>query len=62
MAQRKVSTARTALYPGSFDPVNRGHLDVIGRILPLFERVVIAVIENPAKRALFTAAERVGML
>jgi pantetheine-phosphate adenylyltransferase len=52
----------TALCPGSFDPPTNGHVDVIRRVASLFERVVVAVIDNPAKESLFTAEERVGLL
>jgi pantetheine-phosphate adenylyltransferase len=52
----------TALCPGSFDPPTSGHTDLIDRAIGLFDRVVVAVIDNPSKRALFTAAERAGML
>lgn len=53
---------RHALYPGSFDPVTRGHLDVIERAARLFDRVVVAVIENPSKAPLFNTSERVALL
>jgi pantetheine-phosphate adenylyltransferase len=51
-----------ALYPGSFDPVTLGHLDLIARGAALFGRLVVAVADNPRKKAAFTAAERVAML
>jgi pantetheine-phosphate adenylyltransferase len=51
-----------ALYPGSFDPITNGHLDVIRRGCKLFDRLVIAVGQNPDKQALFTKAERVEMI
>jgi pantetheine-phosphate adenylyltransferase len=51
-----------ALYPGSFDPVTLGHLDLIARGAALFSRLVVAVADNPRKRAVFTAEERVAML
>jgi pantetheine-phosphate adenylyltransferase len=51
-----------ALYPGSFDPLTNGHLDIIDRTAQIFDRVVIAVLENPSKRPLFTTAERVAMI
>jgi pantetheine-phosphate adenylyltransferase len=53
---------RIALYPGSFDPVTRGHLDILDRASLIFDRVVIAVLENPAKTPLFSTAERVELL
>jgi pantetheine-phosphate adenylyltransferase len=53
---------RTAVYPGSFDPVTFGHLDILDRAAAIFDRVVVGVLENPAKTPLFTAGERVEML
>jgi pantetheine-phosphate adenylyltransferase len=52
----------TALYPGSFDPLTNGHLDIVDRTAQIFGRVVIAVLENPSKQPLFTTAERVAMI
>ena len=53
---------RTALYPGSFDPVTFGHLDVAERALRVFDNVIMAVANNPYKETMFTADERVAML
>ena len=52
----------TALCPGTFDPVTNGHLDIIGRTSTTFDRVVVAVLENPSKQPLFSVDERVQML
>jgi len=52
---------KLALYPGTFDPITNGHLDVIKRSRELFDRVVIAIAENPAKKPLFSIDERVDM-
>ena len=52
----------TAIYPGSFDPVTNGHLDVAGRALKLFDRLIIAVAHNPEKHGLFTPQERVELI
>lgn len=52
----------TALCPGTFDPVTNGHLDILERASRLFDGVVVAVLENPAKEPLFAAEERVTML
>ncbi|MFH1330420.1 MAG: pantetheine-phosphate adenylyltransferase [Actinomycetota bacterium] len=52
----------TALVPGSFDPPTNGHLDIIERCADIFDRVVVAVANNPSKAPLFTAAERVALL
>lgn len=51
-----------AVFPGSFDPITFGHLDVIGRGRKLFDELVIAVGRNPGKHPLFTAEERVAMV
>ncbi len=50
---------KTAIYPGSFDPITNGHIDIIQRGARIFPRILIAVLENPKKQTLFTAAERV---
>jgi pantetheine-phosphate adenylyltransferase len=52
----------SALYPGSFDPVTRGHLDLVERALPLFDRLTVAVARNSSKQATFAVDERVRML
>lgn len=49
---------RAAVYPGSFDPITNGHLDILRRSLRLFDRVIIAVADNVKKRSLFSAQER----
>jgi pantetheine-phosphate adenylyltransferase len=53
---------RVALYPGSFDPVTNGHLDVLQRALAVFDRVVVAVLVNPRKTPLLPVETRVGVL
>ena len=53
---------RIAIYPGSFDPVTNGHLDIIKRGLKLFDRIIVAIMQNPAKESLFTVEERREML
>lgn len=52
---------RIALYPGTFDPLTNGHLDIIGRAVKLFDKLVIGVAINEGKGPLFTLEERVGM-
>jgi pantetheine-phosphate adenylyltransferase len=53
---------RTAIYPGSFDPLTNGHLDVIERAVKLFDRVVVAVAKNESKQPMFTLEERVDLV
>ncbi|MDD3652932.1 MAG: pantetheine-phosphate adenylyltransferase [Desulfotomaculaceae bacterium] len=53
---------RTAICPGSFDPVTLGHLDIIVRASVIFDRVIVAVSRNPIKNPMFTIPERVEML
>ncbi len=54
--------ARSAIYPGTFDPVTFGHLDLIGRATEIFDNVIVAVARNGYKNPLFTLEERVAML
>ena len=51
-----------ALYPGSFDPITNGHLDLIERGSRLFNRLIVAILRHPEKKALFTVDERIEML
>ena len=53
---------KTAVYPGSFDPVTNGHMDVIHRAAALFDRVVVLVASNPLKSGFFTVDERIVLL
>jgi pantetheine-phosphate adenylyltransferase len=53
---------KTAVYPGSFDPITNGHLDVVRRAAHVFDRVVVAVLENPRKTPLLDAGERVAVI
>ncbi len=53
---------RRAIYPGSFDPVTNGHLDVIDRARKLFDQVIVAVAHNEQKQPLFTLEERLELL
>ena len=53
---------RTAIYPGSFDPVTLGHWDLVQRAAKLVDRLVVAVLHNPSKSPAFTVEERVAML
>jgi pantetheine-phosphate adenylyltransferase len=53
---------RVAIYPGSFDPITNGHVDILRRSLILFDRVIVAVAENVRKQALFSTEERAAMI
>ncbi len=53
---------RTAIYPGSFDPLTNGHLDVLHRAAKLFDRVVVAVAKNESKNPLFSLSERLALM
>ena len=53
---------RVAIYPGSFDPVTNGHLDILERGLKLFDKIILAILTNPKKIFLFSLAERIEML
>lgn len=52
----------TAIYPGTFDPITNGHLDLIARASALFDHVIVAVAENKGKQPLFSLNERVGLI
>ncbi len=53
---------RRAIFPGSFDPLTNGHLDIIKRSLPLFDEIVIAVLNNPDKQPMFSVEERCRLI
>ena len=53
---------RTAIYPGSFDPITNGHLDIVQRAAKLFDQVVVAVARNENKKPLFSADERLALV
>ena len=53
---------RIVIYPGSFDPVTNGHIDIAERGLKLFDKIIVAILRNPVKEFLFTVEERVEML
>ena len=54
--------ARVAIYPGSFDPITNGHVDILRRALLLFDRVIVAVAQNVRKQTLFSTEERAAMI
>ena len=56
------NVGKLAIYPGTFDPITNGHLDIIQRAVNLFDRVIVGVTTNPAKTPLFSADERVEMI
>jgi pantetheine-phosphate adenylyltransferase len=53
---------RHCIYPGTFDPITYGHLDVLSRAARLFDKVTVSVAENPGKKPLFTSQERLAMV
>ncbi len=53
---------KIGVYPGSFDPITNGHLDIIERGSKICEKLIVAVLDNQSKSALFTVEERVGMI
>ncbi len=57
-----MAETRTAIYPGTFDPVTNGHVDIICRAARLFDRLVVAIAVNTAKRPVFTGEERRGLV
>ena len=57
-----VCMIKKAVYPGSFDPITNGHVDIIRRGLEIFDEILVAVLENPKKESLFSTKERVAMI
>lgn len=53
---------KIAIYPGSFDPVTNGHIDIITRGLKIFDRIIVTILENPSKTLLFSLGERMDLL
>ncbi|MBW6519933.1 MAG: pantetheine-phosphate adenylyltransferase [Desulfoarculaceae bacterium] len=57
-----IASPTIAIYPGTFDPITMGHIDIINRTLNLFDRVIIAIAINPGKTPLFTLEQRLEMV
>ena len=53
---------KVAIYPGSFDPITYGHIDIVERALEIFDRVIVAIAYDTSKRSLFTVKERMDMV
>lgn len=53
---------KIAIYPGSFDPITNGHLDIVERGLTIFDKIIVAILLNPSKQSFFSADERLEML
>ena len=57
----KPLSPRLAVYPGTFDPMTNGHIDLVHRAAPIFDRLVVAIAENPGKGPVFTLEERISL-
>jgi len=55
-------SGRTAVYPGTFDPITNGHLSIVNRALKIFDKLIIAILNNPQKEPLFSIEERMAMI
>ena len=53
---------KVAIYPGSFDPITNGHIDMVERGLRLFDKIIVCILCNPGKETLFTIEERLEMI
>jgi len=53
---------KAAVYPGTFDPITNGHLSIVNRALKIFDKLIIAILNNPQKEPLFTLEERISMI
>lgn len=57
-----MTKAKTAVYPGTFDPVTNGHLDILERSLAVFDQVIVAIATNPRKKPLFSVEQRISFI
>ena len=55
------AASRIAVYPGTFDPITNGHIDLVNRAAPLFERIIVGVAESPSKGPGFSLADRIEL-
>jgi len=55
-------SVRSAVYPGTFDPITNGHLSIVNRALKIFDKLIIAILNNPQKEPLFSIEERIAMI
>ena len=55
-------SGRSAVYPGTFDPITNGHLSIVNRALKIFDKLIIAILNNPQKKPLFSIEERIAMI
>ena len=62
LIEEGVAMVKLAIYPGSFDPITNGHLDLLNRGLKIFDRIIIAIAANPAKQPLFSLEERLELI
>jgi pantetheine-phosphate adenylyltransferase len=62
LREGELEMARRAIYPGTFDPLTNGHVDIIARACRLFDEVIVAILVNPGKQPLFSVEERVEIL
>lgn len=60
--RKESDMGKVAIYPGSFDPITYGHIDIVERALEIFDKVIVAIAHNAEKRSLFTVEERLKMV
>lgn len=61
-SKKKQSGSQSAIFPGSFDPLTNGHLDIIERTLSIFDKIILAILNHPEKRSLFSVSEREALI